>query len=672
MIVCFGGTIHTQATEKIEVYSMSQLKWTLSGYWGAPDHPNVGIYKLPFDSLETNVPGSVQNTLLKNGMIKEWNYGLNSLDCEWIENRQWVYKTTIPNEWLPDDATVRIIFKGLDDNGKIFINRQLIGTFDNAFISYTFEINPYLKKDTNELMIVFEQPPVRFMGAVTETSGINDFKPRFYYGWDWMPRIVQIGIWDDVLIETIPKKTFSEIESLKVFPSAHKEKNDGTLYLKATYKNRFFSHYYVKIQLSDPKGKILVDAKYPSVELKRGLNFEHLKIERWFPNGFGAQPLYRLRCSMLDQNDVEVQTVEKMIGFRHQEWLPCNNAPADADPWICSINGTPVFMQGVNWTPIRPNFADLQKEDYEKLLLTYKRLGLNTIRIWGGGFPEKDWLYELCDQYGIMIWQDFPLSSSGLDNYPPTDPGVIQVMAQITRSYVQNRHSHVSLILWCGGNELYEFGNTAPVTDTHPMIKCLQEIVGSEDSGRRFVPGSPSGPNIWGDWENFGKGINWETHGPWFLPSGSNGCGMQVARDYWKKNDALFNSEVGVGGASPVTILRKYAGDYDPFPANGDNPLWRQFNWWIDWNDYLFAHNNTAPKDLETYVEWSQQKQAEALSIALESCKDRFPACGGFLIWMGHDSYPTTANTSIIDFHGDPKPAAMAVSKIWLKKQTNN
>jgi beta-mannosidase len=329
-------------------------------------------------------------------------------------------------------------------------------------------------------------------------------------------------------------------------------------------------------------------------------------------------------------------------------------------------------LQGVNWTPIRPNFADLTKQDYEKLLTSYKKMGLNTIRVWGGAFAEKDWLYELCDQYGIMVWQEFPMSSSGWDNYPPTDPNVIQEMAKTVRVYVKRLRSHVSIIQWCGGNELYELGDGAPVTNKHPMINSLYEIVSTEDPTRRFIPGSPCGPNIWGDRKNFGKGINWETHGPWKIPfdNTKNDYSMASVFDYWSKNDALMNSEVGVSGASSVKILEKYAGEYKSFPASFDNILWKQqFSFWTDWDDYLKEHDNKEPKDLETYVNWSQKRQAEALAIAVESCKNRFPNSGGALIWMGHDAFPVTANTSIIDFEGNLKPAAELVSKVWLKKQ---
>ena len=219
--------------------------------------------------------------------------------------------------------------------------------------------------------------------------------------------------------------------------------------------------------------------------------------------------------------------------------------------------------------------------------------------------------------------------------------------------------------MWCGGNELYELENKGMVTDKHPMIRCMKEIVMAEDPGRRFVPCSPSGINIWGGLDNFGKGINWDTHGPWALPFPKNDRTMAAVEKYWQLDDSLIHSEVGVSGAQSAAMTGKYKGDFQVLPASRDNPLWNQCGDWVEWDSYLDEHQGKAPASLDDYVAWSQARQTKGLTIALNACKSRFPACGGFIIWMGHDSFPCTANTSIIDFDGNPKPAALELSKIW-------
>ncbi|MFZ2655164.1 MAG: hypothetical protein WAX69_09600, partial [Victivallales bacterium] len=134
--------------------------------------------------------------------------------------------------------------------------------------------------------------------------------------------------------------------------------------------------------------------------------------------------------------------------------------------------------------------------------------------------------------------------------------------------------------------------------------------------------------------------------------------------EYWDNDDSLFRSEVGVPGASSAEITRKYSGGLPELPANLDNPLWRRTAWWIQWEDFL-KEAGREPRNLEEFVEWSRKRQAVGLALAVRTCKRRFPKCGGIILWMGHDCFPCTANTSIFDFHGCPKPAVQAVAHVY-------
>jgi beta-mannosidase len=253
----------------------------------------------------------------------------------------------------------------------------------------------------------------------------------------------------------------------------------------------------VRCALYDDGGKTVREETLDAVEWSGGIKWNNLKIKRLYPNGNGSQPLYRLDIKFTDEAGEVVQQTERRIGFRHVEWRQCEGAVAHSDPWICAVNNIPVFLQGVNWTPITPLFADLKEDDYRRLLMTYKELGANTIRIWGGDFPEKEWLYEICDELGILVWQDLPLSSSGLDDYPPEGAEEILAMGKIVEFYVTRLRHHASLLLWCAGNELNERGNVAPITSRHPLIGSMKKQILALDPTRKFVPGTPSGPNLY-------------------------------------------------------------------------------------------------------------------------------------------------------------------------------
>ena len=179
--------------------------------------------------------------------------------------------------------------------------------------------------------------------------------------------------------------------------------------------------------------------------------------------------------------------------------------------------------------------------------------------------------------------------------------------------------------------------------------------VAALDPDRRFIHTSPSGPRALAEESDYGRGLHWDIHGPWRAASES----------YWKNDDSLFRSEVGAPGASSVEILERYNAPLSVLPLDESNPLWRRFNFWLQAEPFQKDHGRQ-PRDLREYVDWSQRFQSEALQRAARACKGRFPACGGIIIWMGHDSFPCTANTAILDFEGKPKPAAIALSKIFL------
>jgi beta-mannosidase len=187
-------------------------------------------------------------------------------------------------------------------------------------------------------------------------------------------------------------------------------------------------------------------------------------------------------------------------------------------------------------------------------------------------------------------------------------------------------------------------------------------VVAEEDPGRRFIPTSPSGPSFLGKRENFGRGVHHQVHGPWGLGDFRD---LADWGDYWENDDALFRSEVGVAGAADVGLLRHYSGGLPLWPPT--TPLWRHAaNWWTQEQRLLEPFGHLPPDEaLAAYVEHTRREQAEALAIAAAACKARFPRCGGFVVWMGHDCFPCPANTSLIDFARQPKPAWHALREVF-------
>lgn len=646
-------------------YNLSKLEWELVGtkphHWRMFEQIDEMRITHPENTpIKVNIPSSVQQALLDANLIEDWNIGTNYKNCEWVENRHWIYFVNLPDDFFQVGKKSKLVCKGLDDNGEILLNGSLIGKFDNAHLEYKFDLTSALKSNGNRLAIIFECPE-RYQGQIYWTSKTKLNKPRFYYSWDWCPRIVQIGIWDEVLLEVSDDVA---IEQLYTNTSYSISDSKGKLTLKAQFTESV-SNENVKVVLTDIKGNAIINQVLDAQVLINGYEFQDLAILAWNPNGQGEQPLYQLNCTLLSNKNVELHTISRQIGFRSIEWLPCEDANPAADPWLLSVNANAIFIQGVNWTPIRTMFADVTEIQYREWLQKYKDLGANMLRVWGGATIEKECFYSICDEMGLMVWQEFPISSSGICSTPPDDDESIELMERIVESYIHRRHYHTSLVAWSGGNELYNKENTKPLDFTHPILARAKEVVDRLDPDRRLMPTSPSGPTMFYDPALNGQGVQWDVHSPWWLPFEPNDTEMSNIREYWESSDALFHSEAGVPGASSVELINKYRGKYPALPINVENPIWGQFSWWIENDKFKLTNNGNDPESIEEYVQWEQNRQTKGLSIAVESAKNRFPKCGGFLIWMGHDCFPCSANTSIIDFDGNLKPVAYELMKIW-------
>jgi beta-mannosidase len=623
----------------------------------------TGVKLLPIAGpVRVRVPGSVQGALRKAGIIPDWNVATNSLAAEWVENRHWTFETKLPLKLCRAPGRKRLICEGLDGVGVICCGGREVGQFNSAFVPHAFELGPAIvdflttspRAKSVPLVIVFTDQP-RNLGQVNFTSRIRDEKPRFNYIWDWMPCLVQIGVWGGVRFEIAAEP---EIHALRMFTEYDTKLHCGRL--------RVFPQ-------ADPacRWRVTITRRgRPPTTMefstrRRELVLDGLRVKPWSISRIRKQPLYDVTVELLDAHSRVCDAQTRRVAFRDVCWTPCIGAPRSAEPWILNVNGEPVFVAGVNWTPIRPNFADVTDMEIVSRLKTYRDLGFNLIRVWGGAVLEREAFFDACDELGLLVWQEFPFSSSGLDNWPPDDPAMARRAAHIAASYIARRQHHPSLIIWCGGNELQfgpngaRNGGGVPVGYAHPPIVAMRRVAKRLDPTRRFLPTTPFGPRFSLDPLRLGKGEHHCVHGPWNIPGT-----LAEWTQYWQKSDALFHSEAGVPGAADVNLIRAFCGESDA-PPDESHPAWRHAAaWWLQSREFQAAGG--AGRSLDAYVRWSQRRQKIGLAVALDACLRKFPRCGGFILWMGHDAFPMPCNTSILDFHGRPKPAAFAIRDILL------
>jgi len=646
-----------------ETFDLCNLDWKLSGwtpeYWRM--HQTMEIGETPYAEIPTmncNVPCSVQKILRDNGRIKDWNIGTNYRDIEWVEHRHWLFDVSIPNEVFQDKSKKYFLnCEGLDFAGEIIFNGVKIYDFANSYLPVSVELKKPRETD-NWLRIAFLNAPV-WQGQFGYTSKITTPKVRFYYGWDWTCRFVQVGIWDNVYITSNDKLEFDYVDI-----DADAENKKGILNVTCHFKDTI-----------DCKAKLLLKKNEEIIRTEEisfyddfvSFNWKDLDVKLWYPNLSGNQELYSVEANLYSKDNKPIDSIEKIVGFRNIYWEKCEGANERHDNWICVVNGEPTFLQGFNWIPPLHNFADCKKEDYQKLIDVYKDLGVNVFRMNGVAILGTEDFYNLCDEAGILIWQEFPLSSSAMDNTPPYDEKFIEIMGEVAKSYIKRRKHHASLLMWSGGNELFNdshlSGQMKPCTTDHPMLKNFKNIIEKYDFKRRYIPTSPTGSTAFTTKDNIGKNINENVHGPWKAGS------IEEWNASFEEDDAMFRAETGAPSCSPKDILDAYAGDDLPFPIKIDSSYWaRPFHWWLEFDAFQIEMGRL-PETVEEYITWSQERQTTLLLKAAGNTKKRFPTAGGFIMWMGHDLYPCPANTSLIDYYRRPKPAAIALKeKVFTKK----
>lgn len=597
IVETWQGQNRSQSPSRKITHDLSQLPWKLSGFTPfysnfAQIHGDASFITPEAGPIDASVPGSVQTALLNAGIIEDWNVGLNARNCEWLENRDWVYEVEIPDGWLQNGQLVHLRCAGLDYAGDIVLNKKTVGSFRNSFVPVAVYLTSALKPSGNILSIRFTPGP-RWLGQIGITSRMKKWKPRFSYGWDWVNRIVQTGIWDNVTLEITDG---AEIEKLRCSTDVELTSSKGKLKVWGSVRGG----NKVRITLENGARELRTVETNVRDFSENGIQWSELSVDLWWPNRMGPQSLYNLEVELLDDAGSLLDSQSRRVGFKNIEWRRTNGAAETADPYLCIVNGKAVFLFGINWTPIRPNFADVRDEDYRKRAIIYRDCGMNLVRVWGGAVLEKGNFYNLCDEMGLLVWQEFPLSGAGLDNYPPNDPASVEELGKIAESYVERRSHHVSLLLWCGGNELQDDKNGVKSDEPtltiqhHPAIVRMGEVVAREDPGRRFLVTNPFGPVGMFSLQDCGKGKFWDVHGPWNFNGPPDGEWTKL----WSKDDAMFHSEMGAPSTSPVSIIKKYKGNLPEIPGTEENPLWARQSWWIDWPKFALEKGRT-PRDIE-------------------------------------------------------------------------
>ncbi|HWG84468.1 MAG TPA: glycoside hydrolase family 2 TIM barrel-domain containing protein, partial [Deinococcales bacterium] len=505
---------------------------------------------------------------------------------------------------------------------------------------------------------VHEQPHEQ--PQIGRTSRTSTTKTRFGYWWDFSARLVNTGIWQGVRLRATGP---ARIEDVWVRPLLSEDHREATVLVTTTFDAREPGPHAVTVELLAPDGSLAATGS-ASVEAGGGASsvqqvFRLDAPALWWPNGHGEQPLYRCRVTVAAggerSDERETSFGVRSIRLEANPWPP-EGAAADLQRplgYTFTVNGKRLLVKGWNIVPLDLMYGrhDLG-ERYAQLVRQARDSHANLLRVNGVGLIERRVLYDLCDRAGLMLWQEFTLSSSGIDNVPPGSPGMLERLRAEATAIIPLRRNHPSLAVWCGGNELTDENRVPASEQSSPALALIGSLVRALDPDRPYLPTSPTGPMY--DLEDHAglerPGEQHDVHGGWHYRG--------PVETYLGLNNstALFHSEFGTQGAVAPSSLRRFVGERNMLPPDATNPIWVHHGaWWMQAHRVREVFGGF--EGIEQYLRLSQLIQAEGLRYGIEANRRRWPRLSGVMPWQLNEPWPNAHNTCVVDYYGRPKMA---------------
>jgi len=605
--------------------------------------------------VEATVPGLVHTDLLAAGLIPDPFLDRNEHAVTWIGETDWEYSTTF--EWAPDGNTRHdLVFDGLDTFATVVLNGATVGSTRNQHRTYRFGIDAHLREGVNEITVTFASP-VREADRASLEIG---YRPHTYshpfnavrkaacnFGWDWGLDAASSGIWKEARVEG-----WSGARLASVRPVTGVDGDRGTVAVHVDLERDgggLEEEYSLEVS-GCAEGTVTVAARATTATVEVAVE----DVQRWWPRGYGEQPLYDLDVTLRRDSDVLAERSLR-IGFRTIEVVL--EPDADGTSFEFVVNGERVWVRGANWIPDDALVTRVTRERLAARLDQAELANLNLLRIWGGGYYESDDFYELCDERGILVWQDFLFACAA---YAEDEPLWSEVEAEV-RDNVTRIMPHPSLALWNGNNEniwgFEEWGWEKRVQGRTwglgYYLDLLPRLVSELDPARSYTPASP-----WsGTTEIFANDAD---HGSVHLWELWNRVDYPAYRDV----HARFVAEFGWQGPATWSTITQSISDS---PLTPESPGMIHHQKATDGNDKLtdgLVAHLPLPDDTEDWHWAMSLNQALAVTVAIEHQRSESPRCMGSVVWQLNDCWPVTS-WAAVDGYGRAKPLLYALKHVF-------
>lgn len=612
------------------------LDWEI----GYSEKPNIA----PAVYYPAEVPGAVQLDMANALQYGPYQMADNYKDYLWMEDKYWFYRSHFDFPLINDNETVLFTAKGIDYQFTIFINRKKIWQQTGMYQPVKIELSKLQEK--NELIVVINPIPKVTGAPVNRRQAAQTTKPAVSYGWDFHPRLVPIGIIDDTYLQVIRKNHLKDVK-------VNYEISDSYDEVKVNLKidGEEITGMQVQWQLSNEKGKVVKDDYAIADDDNVHTSFILYEPELWWPHDQGNPHLYTLTVLLITFDKEVLGKVVKKIGFKKVRLLMNDgswNEPQmfpksrSIAPATFEINGRKIFAKGTNWVNPDIFYGRKRRTTYHDLLAKAKAANFNIIRVWGGGPVNKDYFYQLCDDLGLLVWQDFPLACN---DYQATT-NYMEILKNEATAIIERLQPHVSLALWCGGNEL--FNNWSGMTDQSPAVRLLNALTFELTPDIPFMATSP---------------LTGMGHGHYTFDD--EATGEDVFARMRKYRQSAY-PEFGMPAPADVEVLKTIIPADELYPIENET-AWKThhaFNAWIGdtWLGLGTIKKYFAEeiRGLVDVVKYGQLLQVAGLKCIYEEARRQKPYCSMALHWCYNEPWPSAANNSIISWPNIPKPGYVA------------
>ncbi|KAF2484262.1 putative beta-mannosidase [Neohortaea acidophila] len=622
------------------------------------------------------VPTNVHLDLIDNHVIDDPFFAFNELKCQWVGEATWVYRLALPDiSQLGSHSTHVLAFDGLDTFAIVRLNGKEILRSDNMWIMHRVDITKHLHSSNNGNFLEIEFAPAlvearrikdahpkhRWVGFNGEMSRLAVRKAQYHWGWDWGPVLMTCGPWRAVRLESYTARIDDIRVDYELSPDLRKA--TGTIRVKTEAAKGMTVSFNVKLNGAE----VFAERTCIDHDGQASVEFYVDQPKLWYPHGYGAQPLYDLRATLL-HNGQEQHSVSRRTGLRRAELV--QEPDESGKSFYFRINNIDVFCGGSNWIPadsFTPRVTSEKLRGWLQMMVD----GYQTmIRNWGGGNWEEDEFYDLCDELGVLVWQDFMF---GCGNYPAF-PEILSSIERESVCQMKRLRHHPSLVIYAGNNEDYQvqesYGLTYDYEDKCPESwlktdfparyiyeKLLPEVVAAHCPHVVYHPGSP-----WGD----GKISSDPTVGD--MHQWNVWHGTQEKYQIFDTLGGRFNSEFGMEAFPHIDTIRSFVDDISKI--NPQSQI-------IDFHNKADGHerriatylveNFRLQTDFKKYIHLTQLSQAEALMFGYRGWRHQWGGkvrhCGGALVWQLNDCWPTIS-WAIVDYYQRKKPAYYAMRRV--------